>query len=173
MDILHLIDRMDELVGNGIVVPLSGKVLLDREELLALVDQIRATIPEDVQHAAEVLRSQEELYAEARAAAQRIRDEAEAAFKQRLDQHELTLVAKQHAQELATKAQQQVDAQLAQVEEEIAVRRKELDEYSLTLLRRLEANLTGQIANVRSGIEGIMEGSRRGPGGRSSMERDV
>lgn len=152
------------MVGGGIAVPLSGKVILDREELLELLDLMRAAVPEDVQHAAEVLRSQEEIIAEARAAAQRIREEAEAEYRRRLDQHELSVAAKAHAQELATRAQQQAEAVLDQAQQEAALRRKELDEYSLTLLRRLEANLTSQLANVHSGIQGILEGSARGPG---------
>ncbi|MEK7214275.1 MAG: hypothetical protein AAB289_01585, partial [Chloroflexota bacterium] len=51
-----------------------------------------------------------------------------------------------------------------QAEREIAGRRRELDEYGLGLLRRLEANLTGQINAVRTGIESIMQDSGRGSG---------
>ena len=93
-----------------------------------------------------------------------MQEEAEALFKQRLDQHELVVAARNQAKEILARGQQQSEAQLHQAALEAAARRSELDEYSLELLRRLEASLSGQLANVRSGIEAILDGQDRGPG---------
>ena len=164
IDILHLVDRPDTLIANATVIPLTDKILLDREEILDLIDQVRAAIPEDIQHAQEVLIARDSLIEDARNAAQRMQEEAEALFKQRLDQHELVVAARNEAKETVARGQQQSEALLHQAELEAAARRRELDEYSLELLRRLEANLNGQLANVRSGIEAISDGQDSGPG---------
>jgi vacuolar-type H+-ATPase subunit H len=121
-------------------------------------------LPEDIHHAAEVLRSQEALLAEAREAAQRLREEAEATAKARLDQHELVKAAREQAQAILAQSQAQAQALLHQAEQDVATRRQELDQYSLALLRRLEANLTAQLSTVHGGIEGIVQAGTRGPG---------
>ena len=145
-------------------IPLTSSVVIERDRLLELIDEMRAAVPQDIQHAAEVLRSQEELLAEARQGAERIRSEAEALYRQRLDQHELVQAARQQAEVIIGQSNQRGREVMDQAEREIAGRRRELDEYGLGLLRRLEANLTGQINAVRTGIESIMQDSGRGSG---------
>ena len=152
---------MDTLISNSVSIPGTGKALVDREKLLDLVDEMRAAIPDDLQHAQEVLGSREELLAEAKEAAERMRREAEEHFRQRVSQHEVVVAARKQAEELLARGQQQAQAQVARGEEELAKRRRELEEYSLGLLRRLEANLNTQLGQIRLGIEGLLEKPRR------------
>lgn len=161
MDILHLIDRLDSLIENGFGVPGTGKVMVDREATLNLIDEMRASVPEDLQHAQEVLNAREALLTEAKEAAERTRREADAHARQLLDQHELTTAARLEAQQIIGMARQDADTQMTRLQAEIAGRRRELDEYSLTLLRRLEGNLNAQLGQVKQGIEGLLEKQRR------------
>ena len=48
MDVLVLIDKLDELVHNAKAVPLTDQVRIDREEIWEILDQMRATIPEEI-----------------------------------------------------------------------------------------------------------------------------
>ena len=45
MDLLHLVDRLEELVGGARRLPISNKLLLDQQVLLEIIDQIRVDIP--------------------------------------------------------------------------------------------------------------------------------
>lgn len=135
-------------------IPLTSKALVDREQLLALVDEMRASIPEDVQHAQEVLQTQDSLLDEARAGAQRIREEAEAAFRQRLDQHDLVRAAHEEAEKTISTSRQQADDLLARAQRESAERHRELNEYILQQLHRLETSLNAQLTAVRTAIDG-------------------
>ena len=157
-----MIDRLDALMGGGFGVPGTGKVMVDRETALNLIDEMRASIPEDLQHAEEVLTAREALLAEARDASERLRREADEHFRQRVEQHELVTAARAEAQQIIAKARQDAEAQLGRAQAEIAEGRRELDEYSLTLLRRLEANLNAQLGQIKQGIEGLLEKQRRG-----------
>ncbi len=149
-------------------IPLTSSVVIERDRMLELIDEMRAAVPQDIQHAAEVLHSQEDLLAEARQAAERIRSEAEALYRQRLDQHELVQAARQQAEIIVGQSNQRARELLDQAEQDMAARRRGPDGDSLGLLRRLEANLTGQINAVRTGIESIMQDSGRGPGASSA-----
>ncbi len=142
-------------------MPGTGKVMIDREALLNLIDEMRASIPEDLQHAQEVLGARESLLAEAKGAVERMRREADDHFRQRTDQHEVVLAARKEAQEIVARARGDAQRELAQVEEDIAARKRELDEYSLGLLRRLEGSLNANLGQIRQGIEGLLEKQRR------------
>src|SRR5881397_892121 len=48
MDVLVLIDKLDDLVHNAKAVPLTDQVRIDREEIYDILDQMRATIPEEI-----------------------------------------------------------------------------------------------------------------------------
>jgi len=51
MDIIVLIDKLDDLVHNAEAVPLTDQVRIDREEIYDILDQMRATIPEEIKQA--------------------------------------------------------------------------------------------------------------------------
>ena len=51
MDVLVLIDKLDDLVHNAKPVPLTDQVRVDKEEIYDLLDQMRATIPEEIKQA--------------------------------------------------------------------------------------------------------------------------
>src|SRR6266567_4619119 len=51
MDVLVFIDKLDDLVHNAKAVPLTDQVRIDREEIYEILDQMRATIPDEVKQA--------------------------------------------------------------------------------------------------------------------------
>ena len=57
MDVLVLIDKLDDLIHNARNVPITGEVRVDREEIYDLLDQMRATIPEEIKQARWIVRS--------------------------------------------------------------------------------------------------------------------
>ena len=59
MDILELIDRLDDLFTNAKSVPLTGEVRLKRDEAYDILDQMRATIPEEILQARAILAAQD------------------------------------------------------------------------------------------------------------------
>src|SRR5574341_1288361 len=64
MDVLVLIDRLDDLVHNAKAVPLTDQVRLDREEIYEILDQMRATIPEEIKQARWIVKERQEMLAE-------------------------------------------------------------------------------------------------------------
>src|ERR687892_681921 len=52
MDVLVLIDKLDDQVHNAKPVPLTDQVRVDKEEIYDILDQMRATIPEEIKQAA-------------------------------------------------------------------------------------------------------------------------
>ena len=48
MDILHLIDRLEELFNESRAIPFTHNVVVDEEKMLDLIDQMRVAIPEEM-----------------------------------------------------------------------------------------------------------------------------
>ena len=76
MEIMALIDRLEEMIQQATRVPLTGKVLLDPDELLGLVDELRDVVPQEIREANRVARDREAILAEAREQAEEILREA-------------------------------------------------------------------------------------------------
>src|ERR687896_234287 len=68
MDVLVLIDKLDDVVHNAKAVPLTDQVRIDREEIYEILDQMRATIPEEIKQARWIVKERQEMLAEAKRA---------------------------------------------------------------------------------------------------------
>ena len=71
MDVLVLIDKLDDLVHNAKAVPLTDQVRIDREEIYDILDQMRATIPEEIKQARWIVKERQEMLADAKSEAER------------------------------------------------------------------------------------------------------
>ena len=72
MDVLVLIDKLDDLIHNARSVPLTDSVMIDREEIYDLLDQMRSTIPEEVKQARWIVKERQEMLTEAKQESERI-----------------------------------------------------------------------------------------------------
>jgi cell division septum initiation protein DivIVA len=94
MDVLVLIDKLDDLVHNAKPVPLTDQVRVDRDEIFDILDQMRATIPEEIKQARWIVKERQEMLAEAKREAERIVKEA------REREREIRLGAEDYADEI-------------------------------------------------------------------------
>jgi len=60
MDVFVLLDRLDDLLYNAKAIPLTGQVRVDRAEIEDIVDQLRATIPEEIKEARRIVARERE-----------------------------------------------------------------------------------------------------------------
>ena len=72
MDVLVLIDKLDDLVHNAKSVPMTDQVRVDKEEIYDILDQMRATIPEEIKQARWIVKERQEMLSEAKKEAERI-----------------------------------------------------------------------------------------------------
>ncbi len=127
VDFLYLVDRLEELVGVGKRVPFSNRVMVEEEEFLAIVDQLRVTVPNEIRQAQRVIREREAIVLQAQDEAAKILDVARQQAEYIVSQHGVLNEARQRGEEL-----------LQQVE--IAHRRsiKDIDQYALEQFTRME-----------------------------------
>ncbi|MGB4164431.1 MAG: ATPase, partial [Bacillota bacterium] len=66
ISIFELLDRLEELMESAAKIPFSSKVILDQDEVLDILDRLRAELPEEYQKAQEVLAKREAVLLDAR-----------------------------------------------------------------------------------------------------------
>lgn len=164
MDLLHLVDRLEELVGSAQKMPIGSRAIVDRRRILDIVDQMRVAVPQEVRDAQEMVTQRDELYREAEEEARLIIARAEERASRMVEQHELTIAARARAEEVARQAEARIDDRLAEANAEIEQRIQDsrkvaeqqmegADEYARQLLSRLETQLQAFVRSVQSGID--------------------
>jgi vacuolar-type H+-ATPase subunit H len=104
VEIMLLIDRLEELIAQATKVPLTGKVLMDPDEYLALVDEMRELLPQEIREANRVARDRDHLIAEAREQAEATVREAQTLAQRLTAEAAITQEAQSQADELIDQA---------------------------------------------------------------------
>ena len=140
MDVLVLIDKLDDLVHNARPVPLTDQVRVDREEIYDLLDQMRATIPEEIKQARWIVKERQEMLEEAKRESERVVREAREQQARLVSDEEVTKQAERAADEIVEDARAR--------EREI---RLGAEDYADEILNTLEVNLQKFTAAVQRG----------------------
>ena len=175
MDILHLIDRLEELASEARRLPVGGGAVVSRQRLLDLIDRMRVAVPREVYDAREVLQKRDEVLAAAEAEAARLLAQAQAEVEARLKEtavvkaaeerrRELISQAEDRAQELVREAEEQARGRLDESQAVARQQMREADVYSLQTLKRLQQELEGFLATVRRGVETLEQRAAERPG---------
>ena len=105
MEALELIDALEEVIEKGIGIPLAGKCMLDREELLDLIQEIRLKLPDDLKQAKWVKEERQRIISEAQKEANHILKGAEDKIISMINEHEITKRSYEQAREIETTSQ--------------------------------------------------------------------
>lgn len=144
IDILSLVDRLEALVNAGTRVPLSGKIVVDEQEVLEILDQMRLSIPEEIKLSKRTLQERERIVAQAQMEAQNIIELAKEQADLLLDEKGLVSEAQGHSAVLVREAQ----------EEAMRVRFG-ADNYARETLAELEDLLGKQLIAIRKGLNSL------------------
>jgi cell division septum initiation protein DivIVA len=146
MDILHLVDRLEELFNSGFHIPLTNETAVNEERFLELIDQLRIAIPEEVKKAQQILTQKERFLAQAQEEAQRTVNIARDRVESLVQHDSITSAAEARAEQIVQQAR-----------EDASGIRSEADEYVLESLSRLEAEMSHLLQQVRNGIAKLNE----------------
>ncbi|MGW4160877.1 ATP synthase F0 subunit B [Streptomyces sp. NPDC004788] len=150
MDVQKKLDEIVTTVRSARSMPMSASCVLNRAELLALLEEVRAALPDSLAQAQELIGGREQMVERARQEAERI---IEAAHAERGSIVSDSQVARQ--------SQDEADRILAEARREAEEIRAEADDYVDSKLANFEVVLNKTIASVDRGREKLLG---RGPG---------
>ncbi|GAB4215891.1 MAG: hypothetical protein OHK0022_56340 [Roseiflexaceae bacterium] len=119
------------MLAEGRRVPFSGRLLIDEERILDIIDRMRVAVPEELKQARRIIGEQERLI-----------NEAQARVRQALEEQGLLAAIEEERTRL-----------IEQAERDAAGIRAGADEYARQVLEDLEQRLTRLMTNVQNGLK--------------------
>lgn len=150
MDILHLVDRLEELFNEARSLPFTRSVIVDEDRMLELIDQLRITIPEEVKKAQQLLAEKERILAQAREEAGRTVSLARDKADQMAEKDSVVMTAQGRADQI-----------VAQARAEAQQTRDDADDYVVDSLANFETQLERLLTQVRNGIRTVQSDLER------------
>jgi len=148
----EVLDRIEYLIHHARHVPFSSQVMVDEDEVMDLLDQLRFNLPEEIKQANWTVQEQQRLITEAHGEASRILSRANERAEQAVQEHEIQRRAKRDAEQLLASATARADQVI-----------RESETYALEQLQQLEAHLSRTLGTVKRGVEVLQTSTAAAP----------
>lgn len=158
MDILHLIDRLEELFNESKPFLGTRKILIDEDRLLDLIDQMRLAIPEEIKNSQQIISQKDRILAQTSEEAARTISAAREKGMQMVERDNIVQSAKLRAEQLDSQAK-----------ENAVLIRREADKYAIDTLINLQIKLERNLAEVKRGIQTLEQEQKQ----KSNVNEDL
>jgi hypothetical protein len=145
LDIMFLLERLESQIATGTGVPRTRKVLVDKDAVLDLIDQLRVAVPEEVHAAKRINAEGERIIEKANEEAARIAARAQEQAAYLIGERGLTETAEAEGRRILDQAQRVADDV-----------RLGADEYAAEILEGLESEVRKALAGIEKGI-GVLD----------------
>jgi cell division septum initiation protein DivIVA len=150
IDISYLIDRLETLVNKSRRIPFTSGVVVSKHECLEIIDQMRITIPQEIDEAKQIKEERERVLVLAQEEAKRVVDQAQEQADLVLDERGLLKEARERSASIIDEARRQAEETTSGA-----------DEYAINVLGRLEDQLIAVQTTIRNGLEILQQEGRR------------
>jgi cell division septum initiation protein DivIVA len=144
VDVHDKLDDLSALVENARAMPMSASCVVNRSQVLDLLDEVRALLPTSLDQADDILSERDGIVAAARVSAAEVLARADEEARERVSEHEVYRAALAEA-----------DAVRAEADAEAERMRRETDDYVDAKLANFEVALHKTLAAVQKGRDKI------------------
>ena len=138
MDIMEILNTMEDAIYKASSVPLTCKIMLDKDEIMDYIQEIRLVYPDELKEAKWVKSERARILSEAEARAETIQKNAAETQMQLINEHEIYRCAEEQANEM-----------IEQVRQEILEKEQEADAYVLDAIEKLEDSVSLILQKIR------------------------
>jgi hypothetical protein len=142
MDIMFLLERLESQVATGTGVPRTRKVLVDKDAVLDLIDQLRVAVPEEIHAAKRINAESERIIEKANEESARIIARAQEQATYLIGERGLTEAAEAEGRQIVSEAAAAADDTRAGA-----------DDYAAQILETLESEVRKALAGIEKGID--------------------
>lgn len=139
MEIFTLLETLEEALEKSKTIPFSGKGVVDKEEFLDIIKEIRIKLPDELKQAKWVKEERARILVEAQKEADDIVKEAENRIISMIDEHEITRKAYEQKAQIIETANE--------MSREIS---KGTKDYADNLLEKIEVALEDALKTVQN-----------------------
>ena len=173
--IVELLEYLQDIIENAPKVPISGKTMIDRKEVLDVIDQRINYLPDEIKTARWVLRERDKILDDAKKEYDSVRKEIIEIMNKKVENHSLVNEAKLRAQEILTAAKRDAKAIrlgsrdysneiLMDLERELELKKveliKSLQTSFETVAIEVDKNFTGISSTIKDNIKELKDMNR-------------
>jgi cell division septum initiation protein DivIVA len=164
MDVIQLLEYLQEIVENAPKMPITGKVFVDKNEVLDIVDQIVNYLPDEFKKAQWVLGEKERILNEANKEYEAVKKETVEMMRKQVENHDITKEATAKAQEILALAQR--DAKTIRLgardyaDEILCQLDKEMEQKAHLMVQAIKGETDKFLQGVFKDISGTSNGIR-------------
>ena len=155
-DIYTVLDDLSDIVESARAMPMSDKCVVNRNEVLDLLDAVRAMLPTAVKEAEEILADRAALVEEAYRESERVVAEGNAQASSLVQQGQAHQAALVSSHEVTRAALAEADTIRGQAQAQAAQMRREVDDYLEERFTTFEASLTKTLSTVQRSRERVL-----------------
>jgi cell division septum initiation protein DivIVA len=104
MEILSVLEALEDLIERAPSMPFTGKCMVNRDEILDIIQDIRLKLPDDLKQAKWVIEERSHILAEAQQEADNIIKASDSKIAAMVDEHEICRKAYEQAEVIITNA---------------------------------------------------------------------
>ncbi len=163
LKVLKLLDEFENKLENVAAIPLTGKIMIDREDILEIVREINILLPEEYQHVKWIKSQKTQIIDEAQRRAEGVLENAQ--IEERLvmenlkkQEQEILYIAEERARDMveeseivlaANKRAEEIIAEAESVAAEIA---QNAYDYAEDLLRKVSGDVNGVLDTINNNL---------------------
>ena len=145
-----LLEDLESLVLNASKMPFTSKKMIEEEELLQIIDDLKASMPEELEQSLKVLAEKDKIIADAQRHADSMVAQAKDYIAKLTEESELVRQAQEQANQIVVSATKSSD---------------ELKSSSITyagdVLKYVETTLQKTLASIQQNRESLLQSNRK------------
>ena len=109
MDILNLLERIEDIIEEASKFPLSNKVMIDKEEILEVINEVRLKLPDEINRASWVAKERQRILNEAQVEAEELIEKVQDQQRYLIEDNEITKQAQKYANQIIQDAERKAN----------------------------------------------------------------
>ncbi|MGL5615675.1 MAG: ATPase [Sarcina sp.] len=172
MQSLELIDYLYDMVSSASKMPMTGKVVIDKKEMIEVLDEIKQYYPDDFKKAQWVIGKREEILSSANDHLAAAKTQTMELLEKQVQNHDIVQEARLRAEEIKSAAQSEArqikiyareyaDQVLSELEKEIEESTANLLEHMKRDMEKFAEELSGHLNSTSAEIRDNVKELRR------------
>lgn len=148
--VLGLLNDLEEELFAGRAIPMTGKVIVERDQILYLLDQMRDTLPKAILQAEQIKRQETQIIEEARNRSDQFVARAQREAEGLIEEERIVIKARERAQQIIEQAEDEANRQRASVQAHVENLRREAEQEVEEVYGRLAGHLERILQQLRN-----------------------
>lgn len=107
MDVSELLDELEEMVEKGNAIPFSSKAMINPEDFMEVMDELRNTLPIELEEAKKIVAEKKRILYEAEQEAAKIKNNVETKMRMLVDEDQFVVESRSRGESLLAAAEKQ------------------------------------------------------------------